>query len=416
MKKSVLFIFLLITFFSVLAHFWNYNDLVGFTLDSPIHLTGAREMVDSGKISLIGPSITSKEVMGRVFFLGPFYYYVLALLGIISNWNVIFISGFFTSLWISTFIILFLWLNKKFGNKIAILIYTLLSFYPFFIQISRAIWNLQFIPLFGTLFLICLVERKKLIHYLLAGIFWGLGLNVHYMTALWIFIAGFFLISEIYYKRFNIKYWLALVLGVVLAELPLIVFEFRHNFYNLNTLLFQIKYGGLSQGYTFAIWYYYILPFLPLAAFLAGKLFNYIKRTRFDFILTSFLTVISICFMILAFGSSGQKAMHYPGWSIKTQKEVVNIIDKGNEGKFEVAETISSDTRATDVRWWLREVGVDVMKVEEYDKAPVLYLVTTPDRPPESETVWEVSSIRPFKVLLKVELGEGLLLYKLAKL
>jgi hypothetical protein len=416
MKKIVLITFLVITLTSVFAHFWNYGNLAVFTLDPPAHLTGAREMVDSGKISLIGPNITSKEVFGRQFFLGPFYYYVLAILGILSHWNVLIISGFFTCIWLATFIILFFWLNKRWGGLIAITIYTLLSFYPFFIQISRQIWNLQFIPLFGTLFLLCLVERKKSIHYLFAGIFWGLGLNVHYTTVLWIFIAGYFIVHEIYRKRFNFKNWLLLILGVLLAELPLIIFEFRHNFYNINTLIFHLKYGQLSQGYTFAIWYYYVLPLLPLAVFLAGMVLYKVRKSRIFFPVMIFLAALSIYLVFMAFGSEGQKTMNIHGWNITKQKEVANIIIKDGEKNFEVAETMSPDTRAMDIRWWLMDSGVKVMDVTQYDKAGVLYLVASTDRPPEKETVWEVSSLRPFKMVSKTDIGEGLFLYKLIKL
>lgn len=416
MKKPILFLFIIVTLASTFAHFLNYKDLVGFTLDAPIHLTAVKEMVDSGKISLIGPSVTSKETFGRMIFIGPFYYYVLAIAGILTSWNVVLISGFLTSLWLFAFGILFFWLNKKFGGVIAILIYTILSFYPFFIHISRQITNPQLIPLFGTLFLITLIERKKWSHYFLAGIFWGLGLNVHYSTLLWVFIAAFFVVNEIIKKKFRFGNWLILILGIVLAEAPLILFEFRHGFYNINTIIFHFKYGDFSQGYTFKIWYYYVLPFLALGAFLIGKLLYSIKKTKLYTVIVTLLFGSAFYLMVLAFGSQGQTAYHVPGWSIATQKIVANIIIKDNEKDFEVAETISSDTRATDIRWWLRQSGVKVMAVDQYKNAQVLYLVTTSGRPPETETVWEVSSLKPFKVITKVELDKDLFLYKIKRI
>lgn len=416
MKKPLLVLFILITALSIFAHFWNYKDLVGFTLDAPIHLTAAKNMVDSGKLGLIGPSVTSKEVLGRMIFTGPFHYYILAILGILTNWNVVLISGFYTCLWLVAFAVLFFWLNKRFGGLVAILIYTLLSFYPFFIQISRQITNPQFIPLFGILFFISLVERKKNTHYLLAGIFWGLGLSVHYSTVLWAFIAVFFLIQEVSHRKFRLVHWLMLVLGIILAEIPFIIFELRHNFYNLNTIIFHLKYGNFSQGYTFNIWYYYVLPFLAPAAFLTGKFLYRIRKTKLYIVIITLLSGLCFYLMILAFGSQGQAAYHVPGWSIATQKKVANIIIKEKEKDFEVAETISSDTQATDIRWWLKEAGVKAMAVDQYKNAPVLYLVTTSDRPPETDTVWEVSSLKPFKIITKVELDKDLLFYKIKRI
>ncbi|MCJ7805511.1 hypothetical protein MUP46_02615 [Patescibacteria group bacterium] len=414
--KVVLIVFFLITVLSLAAHFWNYKTLVNFHLDPPAHLMGARDMADSGKISLIGPNITSKEVMGREFFLGPFYYYVLAILGVLTHWNVLIISGFFTSLWLAAFILLFSWLYKKFGGLIAILVYTLLSFFPLFIPISRQIWNPHFIPLFGILFLLFLVERKKNIHYFLAGFFWGLGLNVHYATILWAPIAAFFVIDDIRLKRFHLRSWLILILGVTLAEFPLILFELRHNFYNLNTIIFQVRYGSLSSGYGFGFWWYYAIPLLPAAAFLAAFLLDKIRKSRFFNIIVALLAILSVYFFIGDFGLQGQRVIYPSGWTISRQKEAAQFIIQDKEKDFEVAETINSDTRALDMRWWLRMANVRVMDVTQYDKAPVLYLVTSSKRPPETETVWEVSSLRPFKIEFKKDLGANLFLYKLKRI
>jgi len=128
------------------------------------------------------------------------------------------------------------------------------------------------------------------------------------------------------------------------------------------------------------------------------------------------LSGFSFYFILSAFGPQGQKSMHYPGWSIAKQKEVANIIIKDNEIDIEVAETISSDTQAMDIRWWLRQEGINVMEVDQYKEAKTLYLVTSPERPPETETVWEVSSLKPFKVITKVELDKDLLLYKIKRI
>ncbi len=416
MKKYFLLLFLAITLLSILARFWNYDKLVGFTLDGPIHLMGAKDMVESGKLALIGPSVTSKEVFGRVIFLGPFHTYVLALLGLLTNWNVVLISAFFTLLWIAAFIVLFFWLNKKFGGVISIVVYSLLSFYPFFIQVGRQIWNPQYIPLLGTLFLIFLVERKRIVHYFLAGVMFGLGLNVHYATLLWIFIALFFAADDIKNGKFHIQNWLMFLGGITVSELPLIIFEMRHNFYNLQTIIFQLRYGQLSQGYTFSIWYYYVLPFLPMAAYLFALFLKKMQKSQFFTSLAGLLSLLSLYLLISAFGPAGQTAMHYPGWSLAKQRAVSNMIIKDDERSFEVAETLSSDTRATDIRWWLRESGVSVMPVDAYKSAPVLYLIAPGDRPPETESVWEVSSMEPFKVVEKVELGTNLFFYKIERI
>jgi hypothetical protein len=68
------------------------------------------------------------------------------------------------------------------------------------------------------------------------------------------------------------------------------------------------------------------------------------------------------------------------------------------------------------LRWWLRERGYKPLGVEEYNQAVVLYLVAPESRPPEKETVWEIQSLRPFKVAKEVDLGDGYIFYKLRRL
>ena len=413
--KFVFWCFVFITAMSLFIYFRSYPTLVTFNLDSPFHLGEARSIVESGKINLIGPIDASKEMFGRQIFLGAFYYYVIEILGIVSSWNVILISAFFTFLWILAFITIFLWFYKSFGGTIALLIYSLLAFCPTFVFVSRQILNTQFVPFFGVMFLMLLVNRKRKLHYFLAGIFWGLGLNVHYATALWLFIALWFLIDDLRKKKFMFSNWLLLALGGVLGESPFLLFELRHNFYNIQTVFFHIKYFKLSQGYTFTVWYYYVYTLLPVAAYLVASILKRIRKTKVFFPAFFLGVLLSVYFLIQSLGPAGQKTLYPYGWSIERQKNVAQIIIDDKPKEFEVAETICSDTRAMDIRWWLREAGVPVMDVVSYKTSPVLYLVTTFDRPPETETVWEVSSLRPFNIEFKKDIGGELYLYKLVR-
>jgi hypothetical protein len=204
--------------------------------------------------------------------------------------------------------------------------------------------------------------------------------------------------------------------AVALAEFPMILFELRHNFYNLRTLIFHLRYGSLSTGYTFALGYYYIFTAVPVFGFLIAALVYKVRKTTFfrPVILSFFL--ISLLFLKYDLGPIGQKYLYPAGWSISRQKEVVEIIKNDNEEKFEVAETINSDTRALEIRWWLRMLDIDVMDVDEYDRAPTLYLIAPGHRSPENETVWEVKSMQPFEIEFQKDMGEDIFLYKLVRI
>jgi hypothetical protein len=92
------------------------------------------------------------------------------------------------------------------------------------------------------------------------------------------------------------------------------------------------------------------------------------------------------------------------------------LIIKDDEETFEVASIIGFDTRALDLRWWLRQKGIKPLGVEEYNQAVVLYLAAPKSRPPEKETVWEIQSLRPFKIAKEVDIGDGYIFYKLRRL
>lgn len=414
--KIILIAFVVITAVSLYVYFNDYYSLVNFHLDPPLHVTEAQANIKSGKISLIGPSIASKEVMGRNFYLGPFYYYILGILGILTNWNVVAISAFFTFLWPLTFVTIFIWFYKRFDGIVALLSYSMLSFIPWYVMMSRQIWNPQFVPIIGIFLLIFLLKRKRKINYFWAGLFWGLGLALEYLSGVWVLVIIYFIFKEIRLKQFKLTNWLMVPLGIAIAEFPLILFELRHNFYNLRTVLFHIQYGGISQGYKFNLLYYYAYSLLPFAAYIFGSVLSRLRKSKYFNLISIAGFTLSAVLLVMSLGPAGRRPLYPPGWTIQKQKDVVAEIINDHPEDFEVAETINSDTRAMDLRWWLENEGVGVMDFASYGSSPVLYLVTTPKRPPEPETVWEVSSMRPFVVEFKKDMGDGILLYKLVRI
>jgi 4-amino-4-deoxy-L-arabinose transferase-like glycosyltransferase len=410
-------IFGLITLGALVLRLNNYEKLVNFYLDPPFFLHEVKDMVDSGKIRLIGPMVATKVIEGRFFFTGPLFYWLLALLGTLLSWEVVLMTAFFTFLWVGTFALIYFWLKRRFSRDISLSAYAILSFLPIFISYSRMIWNTHFIPLFGVLLLWFLEERKKRkLNWFLAGLFFGLGIHVHYSALLWLLILGYYLILELKNKDFTFKNWLLLGVGVVIVESPLILFELRHNFYNFRTIIFQIKNFQLSAGYTFGVLHYYLFPLIPLICKFYGLGLEKLK-TLINAKLVIALEIALIGYLLIVSVQSNQELTYYPPhWSLEKQKQVIDLIIEDDEEIFEVATLINSDTRALELRWWLREKGIEPLGVEEYNQAVVLYLVAPESRPPEKETVWEIQSLRPFKIAKQVDLGDGYIFYKLRRL
>ena len=418
-KKILLvgILFILITLVSLVLRFQNYERLINFYLDPPFFLHEVKDMVDSGKLRLIGPMVASKVIEGRAFFTGPIFYWLLAILGIVSSWNVMEMTAFFTFLWVGTFVLIYFWLRRRFDEDISLSAYAILSFLPIFISYSRMIWNPHLLPFFGVLFLWFLEERRRgLVFFFLAGLFFGLGIHVHYSAVVWLLIGFYYLIDDIRKKSFSFLNWSLFFIGMIIAESPLLLFELRHDFYNLRTILFQINNFELSAGYTFLLPHYYLFPFIPLICKFYGLILEKLKAilgSKFVII----LEVILVSYFLMISLRTNQKLTYYPQyWNLEKQKRVTEMIIADNEKTFEVASLIGSDTRALDLRWWLRERGYKPLGVEEYNQAVVLYLVAPESRSPEKETVWEIQSLRPFKIAKEVDLGDGYIFYKLRRL
>ncbi len=410
-------IFGLITLVALILRFNHYEKLVNFYLDPPFFLHEVKDMVDSGKLRLIGPMVATKVVEGRFFFTGPFFYWLLALLGIVLNWEIVPMTGFFTLLWVGTFVLIYFWLRRRFSGDISLSAYAILSFLPIFISYSRMIWNPHLLPIFGVLFLWFLEERKRgLAFFFLGGLFLGLGIHVHYSALLWLLILAYYLILDLKNKDFILKNWLLLGAGAVIVESPLILFELRHDFYNLRTIIFQIRSFQLSAGYTFGVLHYYLFPLIPLICKFYGLVMEKLKII-FGSKLVIALEIALIGYLLIISVQSNQRLTYHPShWSLEKQKQVVDLIIDDNEETFEVASIIGFDTRALDLRWWLREKGIKPLGVEEYNSAVVLYLVAPETRLPEKETVWEIQSLRPFRIAREVDLGDGYIFYKLRRL
>jgi len=132
---------ILISFLYLFVRLYHLNNLIGFRLDQGIHLLETKNMFDSKKISLVGPMVTSKSFMGRNFFIGANYYYVLGIIGLISNWSPLTVTILFILIEFVFYLFFIFFLKKKFNPFWALLTFPFLSLSPYLIIHSRFFWN-----------------------------------------------------------------------------------------------------------------------------------------------------------------------------------------------------------------------------------------------------------------------------------
>lgn len=411
-RKTIFMIILLIL--TGVYLFLRLNDFeikANYFFDQGLHLLESFQMVSDKKIRLIGPMATSKTFLDRGFFIGPQYYYVLGILGIITKWNPMAIDLILLFIELGFILYFVNWIRKKYGGIEALSIFGLITFSRYFIIHSRFFWNPHFLIPLGVLMVIILdkyIKTNKIKYLLGVGLMWGLAFGFHYASVFWTIPLLIILVKN--KKLWNKNTFIYLPIGFILGDLPWFVFEIRNNFYNINTIVWVMSQSSSNEHFEL----YYLIH--PLGIFIfwgLAWLLNIIKNKKIFF---GIVLVLGISLLQVKFITNPSPLIHPTDWNYPTQKIVVEkILKNGCPDKFNVASTLSGDTRSYDLRFLLTIKGCEPMGVEDYPNAEKLFLIAPIDRPPETETVWEVSSFREFKVNRQEKLTEKIVFWELIK-
>jgi hypothetical protein len=402
MKRNLFIIFLLVIG-SLYLYFrlWNLDQNLEFTYDQGLHLLESFQMVQSRHLRLLGPAVTSITYQNRQFFIGPYYYYLLALLGIITRWNPLSITQVIIILDLIFFLAFIIFLFIKFGFLPAVVSAVTISFSGYLIYHQRFFWNPHFLlPLsyIEIYFYDRYLQNKKIIDLYLCCLIFGVAFSFHYTALFWII----FLIYPIFKNIHSLKlpHFLVMILMFVVGNLPFFISESRHSFYNLRTILLALFVNDRSSGLTS---HYFIFPLL---VFVIYFLIIISRKLNFPFYL--------IIFLFLFFKPQPSLDI-VAGWQYPQMQQVKNIILQNCPVSYNIASTMTGDTRAYNLRFLLTTTSCPPLSEISYPDAATVYLVAPPSRPPQTENVWEISSFRPFTVKSMVKLNNQVNLYRLDK-
>jgi len=375
-----------------ILRFYQLSQNFVYRPDQGLHLLESYEMVQSYKIRLLGPIVSSKNFDNRNFFIGANYYYALAFLGLVTKWNPLSMTVLYNIIEFSFVLFFVFWLKKKFSSSISLVIFTFLVVSPYLLSHSHFYWNPHFLLPLSILEIYLLdiyFKNKKPITIFLAAIVWGCAFSFHYAAILWAFIFLFIFIKE---KLFT-KYWsYPLVIGAfILGDITFFISEFRHNFYNFRTIIFIYSHSSESSKlYS----HYFVYPFIIFFLFLAA----YFLKKYWSKFFPRILIIIGLSLLLILIPPVDELSS-IPGWRYPDQLKVLNLILTPKcPNNYNIATTISGDTRTYDLRSLLTVNHCPPDTVDNYPKNKTLFLIAPPTRPPEIETVWEVDSFKPFKV------------------
>lgn len=244
-EKIIYFAFLILliilSFIPRGTEFVNKNYVFGF--DQGRDYLDVQKIVDQHKFTLIGTEIGAGSAGFKFIFHGPGYYYLLTIPYILFKGDPYggVVLMFFLGL--VSIALSFFAGNKIFGKYGGLTLALLVAVSPPLISQSRFIWNSY--P--STLFIILIyyfiyLSNKNRKFLFLAGFFSAFVYNFELALAVPL------VISVIIYSIFilkvrNIKSYLILILTIFIGFLPMFLFETRHGFLGLKSILGYIFYS-----------------------------------------------------------------------------------------------------------------------------------------------------------------------------
>jgi len=246
-KKYIPFIVItLIILIGAFLRLYRIGDYMNFLGDEGRDVLIVKRMIVDHKFTLLGP-ITSVGMM----YLGPIYYYFMVPFLWIFNLNPVGPAVMVALFSLAT--IYLIWqLGREFiSEKAGIVAAVFYAASPLVIIHSHSSWNPNILPFFTLLIiysLLKIVVNKNYKWLGVIGLSLGVSLQLHYVA--FVFIPIIFLSLWLVRFKLPLKHVLLSIGGLFLVFLPFIIFEFRHQFINTQTVLQFITRGGDAKTFS----------------------------------------------------------------------------------------------------------------------------------------------------------------------
>lgn len=231
---------LIIVLLSGFLRFYNLSGLHNFSYDQARDALYIKRMIVDHKFRLIG---TQSSIPG--LYTPPFYYYLMLPFLLVSNLNPLGLDYATAFFGVATAVLIFFVLLKLAENKyLSFLIAIFYSLQPAIVYQSRFAWNPNTIPFFVLLAVFSMLkiseDKYRLIYYFVFFFSLGMTINLHYSGVIFTLVA---ILSLLMMTKFN---WKNLLLGssvLIFETVPLLLFDFKHNFVNIRGIVNYFTVG-----------------------------------------------------------------------------------------------------------------------------------------------------------------------------
>jgi hypothetical protein len=392
------------------VRFFNLPNSINFGTDAARDFLVALNIYTTKHPVLIGPP-SEYAFNGRQFFFGPAPYYIILPALIVGNWNPLAVSYFliilnFVVLLASIRIIITHIKEKPISYCFALFC----AITPAFIQESQSYWNPYFM-LPTSILLVSLMIKNTIqknntfLSFILIGFLFGLGMQFHYSFIFAVMISVIWLFVK---KKINIKSITFLLGGFVIGFFPLIFFELRNNFYNLNTILLVLTHPS-KQGSEFTLNTFYLISLFPFFFYFLSVIL--VKTNTISRFIIYLFFIGYILWSLSVILTPTMSLLSYPDLKLISKK-----IEKDNPKNFNIVDQLTEDNRAIPLRYLLTIDGYKPQGVTDYSNIQTLYIYS--ERPLNvllKTPVYEIKSFLPFKEIKIESTVDNIFLYELHK-
>lgn len=239
MKRQWIFIILWIAIYIAVRSIFFVEGL-NFSQDQAADSLRGLTLMREGIITLIGTH-TGYTYQGRLLFQGPLFIYTYLLFNLLGGFDPVQSTYIFVLVGSLSVVPLYFGLKKlsnEAGAQIGVICYALL---PYFVDYTRFLWNpnFQFISTPYLIYAFAQYHTSRSLRWLgVTTILIGVLLQHHYQYLLLIGGLGLYLL----FQRKPLLPLAYLIGGLVIGFLPVLIFELRHDFYNLRTALLFLQH------------------------------------------------------------------------------------------------------------------------------------------------------------------------------
>lgn len=408
-KSEILFLIIILIGF-IFVRSLHFSYFLNWSQDQADSALSALNIWREKKLTLIGPQI-SATYQGRLLFQGPITTYLFLLFLLLGSWEPIRASYFFVIFASLMIFPLYYGMKKITNKKMAITLVFIYSFFPYYLNYTRFLWNstLQFasLPIF-IFFLAQYKKDRKLRNLFFVSFLLGLLTQFHYQFVL---IILFFFIYFIFYEKSNFLKFSIIILGIALGLLPLIIFELKHNFYNIKTaFLFLKNWEKVDKPGNLTMPHYYLSISFLLLTFSFIWLKNWLKKINYYLIIL--FGIILFCFSFFLNYKKPIQSYWAPAkfWNYLMEEKAYQIIKESKIKKdFNVADLSYYNTTATVIKYLLKRDYYQI-NYDDYYQNRYLFVISR-NNDYEKTLSYEVAFFKPRRLIKKWSLNDYYQLY-----